>query len=333
MLEAHFHHLSYVVCTQILKAKSSVRVAVCWFSHQEIFHALLSLLQKGVKIDLILEYDSQNIREEGLDFQTFIQKGGQFWASRAAGLMHHKFAIVDDHLLLSGSFNWTYNSNAENLLVSNDPSLCTAFRSEFERLKSCSERIFHINRAHVKVFDSYPLFENTEFQLAELRKKISSGVNIWVYHIAPFLDQTDVFFNNQKLLFDEKGLLRSYWAAYRIWDKTLFDAETEKLASFLPDKAVRALRRWAIRLKIGDLILAIHYNKKLKINMLCAMGILQSDPGPHTTSPHSSYRSVQWLKVMVSTPLPFYQPVPNAPFSKFKGSGLRLLHEVFGEEK
>lgn len=51
--------------------------------------------------------------------------------------MHHKFAILDKKILISGSFNWTMTAakgNHENLIVTNDPNLLEAFSEEFEKL-------------------------------------------------------------------------------------------------------------------------------------------------------------------------------------------------------
>ena len=51
--------------------------------------------------------------------------------------MHHKFAILDKKILISGSFNWTMtaaNGNHENLIVTNDADLLEAFSGEFEKL-------------------------------------------------------------------------------------------------------------------------------------------------------------------------------------------------------
>ena len=47
-----------------------------------------------------------------------------------AARMHHKFIIVDDELLLNGSFNWTVTavkSNNENIVATSDPDLIQSF--------------------------------------------------------------------------------------------------------------------------------------------------------------------------------------------------------------
>ena len=67
------------------------------------------------------------------------ESGVAVLSQQQPGLMHHKFAILDSSRLLNGSFNWTGRavfSNSENLVISADPALVTAFQGEFDRLWS-----------------------------------------------------------------------------------------------------------------------------------------------------------------------------------------------------
>ena len=53
--------------------------------------------------------------------------------------MHHKFAVVDSAILLTGSFNWTRaaaSKNVENCLVTSAPEAVAAYAAEFEKLWS-----------------------------------------------------------------------------------------------------------------------------------------------------------------------------------------------------
>ena len=48
--------------------------------------------------------------------------------------MHHKFALIDEELLITGSCNWSTsatNGNYENLLVTRDLSVVKAYKTEF----------------------------------------------------------------------------------------------------------------------------------------------------------------------------------------------------------
>ncbi len=69
------------------------------------------------------------------------------WPSWRAGIplrvdrspfhMHHKFLVVDGQTLLTGSYNWTRGAardNEENLIVTGEPRLVSAFAAAFDRL-------------------------------------------------------------------------------------------------------------------------------------------------------------------------------------------------------
>ncbi|MFN0213073.1 MAG: phospholipase D-like domain-containing protein [Saprospiraceae bacterium] len=338
MNTAYFQNLPEHLCGYLSQAKHSICAAVCWFSHKEVFDTLLERLRGGVRVELLLEYDNQNIREGGLDFQAFVRKNGQLWAGSAAGLMHHKFAVVDDRLLLSGSFNWTYNSNAENLMATDDATLLAAFKAEFERQKAAAKRIFQVRRADVKVFAAFPLFENTQFPLADLRKKVSQGANVWLVRLDKLKKEQRVVFSEHQIPFDTANLLAPFWTAFRMWDQELFEEEMTRIKSEFPENLLRDLRCWAQRMKIGDLIFGVDRNlvpvkdpsRNSTTAYLLAVGIIQSHPQPFTGEGFSTFRSVQWLKIMEEMPYLLPEKTSGQMVAKYRGSALRVLQEVFG---
>ena len=75
-------------------------------------------------------------------------------------MMHHKFCVIDKTLLITGSYNWTYNaeiSNAENILIlRNEAETVNAFHSEFLRMTRLLKRIEIVQSATAssnRVFD------------------------------------------------------------------------------------------------------------------------------------------------------------------------------------
>ena len=51
--------------------------------------------------------------------------------------MHHKFLIVDQEFLLTGSFNWTVQAgkgNQENVLITDEQFYIQKYHEEFENL-------------------------------------------------------------------------------------------------------------------------------------------------------------------------------------------------------
>lgn len=51
--------------------------------------------------------------------------------------MHHKFCVIDNEVVITGSYNWTASAdkrNNENLLVIHDAKIAQEYSAEFNRL-------------------------------------------------------------------------------------------------------------------------------------------------------------------------------------------------------
>ena len=51
--------------------------------------------------------------------------------------MHHKLMIIDDRIVITGSYNFTSraeNDNDENLIIIDDPVLAQQYIAEFDRV-------------------------------------------------------------------------------------------------------------------------------------------------------------------------------------------------------
>ncbi|KAK5899417.1 hypothetical protein CesoFtcFv8_008900 [Champsocephalus esox] len=132
----------------ILSASSSLDVCVFAFSNMDLCKAVLTLQCRGVTIRVLCDKDYAAIL------------GSQIGVLRRAGIcarcdvgsvyMHHKFAVVDNRLLITGSLNWTMTavqSNKENVIVTEDPNLVGPFLKEFQRLWLHSDpaQYFHLS--------------------------------------------------------------------------------------------------------------------------------------------------------------------------------------------
>ncbi|KAM8879484.1 mitochondrial cardiolipin hydrolase isoform 1-T4 [Spinachia spinachia] len=119
----------------VMSASSTLDLCVFAFSNTNLCRAVLALHTKGVTVRVLTDKDYAVI------------SGSQIGVLRKAGIcarcdsssvhMHHKFALVDSRLLLTGSLNWTLTavqSNSENVLVTEEPDLVGPFVEEFHRL-------------------------------------------------------------------------------------------------------------------------------------------------------------------------------------------------------
>eukprot|EP00092_Neocalanus_flemingeri_P107592 GFUD01138110.1.p1 GENE.GFUD01138110.1~~GFUD01138110.1.p1 ORF type:complete len:216 (+),score=43.47 GFUD01138110.1:42-689(+) len=95
----------------------------------------IRLMQDGVRVRVIVDHSNQGI--SGCQVGRLREAGVRVVARKQAGLMHHKFAVVDGRLLVTGSFNWTSQavmSNNENVVITSNKELVEPFVCEFERL-------------------------------------------------------------------------------------------------------------------------------------------------------------------------------------------------------
>jgi hypothetical protein len=119
-------------------AVSSIFVAMYYFTNKQLFDILCRKIQNGCEVRLIIHNNFVSIISMRLDFQYFITLGGKLFVSDEDNPMHNKFCLIDNHTVISGSYNWTYfaeNKNSENILIiEQSEELATEYLAEFERL-------------------------------------------------------------------------------------------------------------------------------------------------------------------------------------------------------
>jgi mitochondrial cardiolipin hydrolase len=116
-------------------ARTSVDVCVFTITDDRIADALLEAHDRRVSVRIITDNDKASDR--GSDVWKLERAGVAVRVDRTEFHMHHKFAVFDGALALTGSYNWTrgaFRDNEENLVVCDSPRFVAAFREEFERL-------------------------------------------------------------------------------------------------------------------------------------------------------------------------------------------------------
>jgi len=124
-----------MILTALSGAKESVEIAMFAFTDNRIAHYLKILSSKGVKIRIVADRE-WNLSSIYSDIEE-LSRYADIRLDGCSGLLHEKFIIVDDRILLTGSYNYTaaaQNKNDEFLFRTTDHSLLEPFRSHFERL-------------------------------------------------------------------------------------------------------------------------------------------------------------------------------------------------------
>jgi len=92
-------------------------------------------------------------------------------------LMHDKFCLFDNKILITGSYNWTYSAekrNSENIIITDDEIVCNAFNEHFSFLWQNLQEISdysHINISESKekdfVRDVDDILDEYEYMVSE----------------------------------------------------------------------------------------------------------------------------------------------------------------------
>jgi len=123
------------IIKNINQAEVFINIAMYIFTDREIAFPLIKAQERGVKVRLYLDKEQVDYKYSQSRF--LVQKGIKTRISSNKYIMHNKFAIIDNRLLLTGSYNWTFSANHrndENLMVIDDPEIIEIFQNQFVNL-------------------------------------------------------------------------------------------------------------------------------------------------------------------------------------------------------
>ncbi len=136
MVKAHFSDIAEAIIKQLETAQKEISIAVAWCTNKKLYNQIILCLKDGIKVKLLIVNDHINFKSWALDFQHFIDFGGELHIANCEILMHHKYCIIDQQVIISGSYNWTYSAdfNEENILILQDSSLAAEYKTNFIQL-------------------------------------------------------------------------------------------------------------------------------------------------------------------------------------------------------
>ncbi len=123
------------IIQQLKKAKKEVKVCVFTISDNRIGSVLRDLHFKGIDVKIISDNDRRF--DAGSDIHYLMKKGIKVKIDKTSAHMHHKFAVIDKKVTITGSYNWTRSAeqvNNENIVVTNKNLITKAYLKEFDRL-------------------------------------------------------------------------------------------------------------------------------------------------------------------------------------------------------
>ena len=126
-----------VVISYLKQATKTLDIAIYTFTKDEIADAVIDAYKRGVKIRVIMDRtqagnkyaEDERLEQNGI---SLIKVSGS-----RGGIMHNKFAVIDEKFVITGSYNWTENAtskNDENIVIIDQDSMIKSFKNNFEKL-------------------------------------------------------------------------------------------------------------------------------------------------------------------------------------------------------
>ena len=118
-------------------AQESIYFMAYSFTADDISAALQDRASNGVTVMGVMD-SSQVASNQGGEYDVFAQAGLDVVEDGIEGLMHHKVFIIDDEIVITGSYNFSASAekrNDENILVIYNTDIAEAFLEEFQRVR------------------------------------------------------------------------------------------------------------------------------------------------------------------------------------------------------
>lgn len=123
------------IIRQVNGALRELKICVFTISDDSITRAIVNTHRRGVALKIITDNDKSF--DHGSDIDAMAKEGIAIKMDISSNHMHHKFMVVDERTLLTGSYNWTSSAarfNHENILLTREQGVVKSFDKEFDRL-------------------------------------------------------------------------------------------------------------------------------------------------------------------------------------------------------
>lgn len=123
------------VVSMLRTCKKTLDISIFSLTLDSIAEAILEAYQRGIKVRVIA--DDECAKNKGSNIKVIASVGVPCKTDNAIYHMHNKFAVIDNSVVIMGSFNWTGQAvkyNQENVFFYEDKNIANQYSQEFEKL-------------------------------------------------------------------------------------------------------------------------------------------------------------------------------------------------------
>jgi cardiolipin hydrolase len=148
--------------------KKTLDIAIFTLTNDKISAAINEAFERGVEVRIIADDDCCKMM--GSDVFRLALNGIKVKTDDARFHMHHKFAVLDHSVVITGSFNWTSQAvkfNQENIIFYENKALAASYTEEYNRLWDT----FHVSISKKDAEQKIKEEDEKKKEWAEKRKK------------------------------------------------------------------------------------------------------------------------------------------------------------------
>lgn len=153
------------ILKEIENAEYTIDVCVYLLTDRILSKALVDAVKRGIKVRVVLDGEGaigkkyshfEYLIRHGVPVRLYIEHLKEKKRMGYTSLMHHKFALIDRKVLITGSYNWTATAeekNNENLLIiKEEKGVIGKYIEEFEKLwrRSVDKRKRTLNARNIR---------------------------------------------------------------------------------------------------------------------------------------------------------------------------------------
>jgi phosphatidylserine/phosphatidylglycerophosphate/cardiolipin synthase-like enzyme len=142
-VEPHFspeEEIAPIIVKLIDGSQHTLDIAAFAFTHPDIAAAIIRAHQRGVQVRMVM--DLTNEKEKNSLAPELIKAGIPLRVRHKRGFQHSKYLIIDQSIVVTGSFNFTNSAderNSENVVViREEPKVEAAFAADYQTLIAAS---------------------------------------------------------------------------------------------------------------------------------------------------------------------------------------------------
>lgn len=138
------------IIKHLSKAKKEVNIAVAWITSDNLINELKELKNKGVLINIIITADKDKDKKDYyIKKKTELKKSANrfkildiqsrfnsYSKKEYVNYMHNKYCIIDNKIVVDGSYNWSNNAkyNEEHIIIVESEIVAEMYKENFTRL-------------------------------------------------------------------------------------------------------------------------------------------------------------------------------------------------------